>query len=46
MLLGEMVNRIRRIDVATAEDAVVKPRAFLATVSYAPQAPIIMLISS
>ncbi|OCK77712.1 DNA damage-binding protein 1 [Lepidopterella palustris CBS 459.81] len=32
MLLGEMVNRIRRIDVATAPDATVIPRAFLATV--------------
>ncbi|KAF2188282.1 DNA damage-binding protein 1 [Zopfia rhizophila CBS 207.26] len=32
MLLGEMVNRIRRIDVATAPDAVVIPRAFMATV--------------
>jgi DNA damage-binding protein 1 len=34
MLLGEMVNRIRRIDVATAPDAVVIPKAFLATVRY------------
>jgi DNA damage-binding protein 1 len=33
MLLGEMVNRIRRIDVQTAADAVVVPRAFMATVS-------------
>jgi DNA damage-binding protein 1 len=33
MLLGEMVNKIRRIDVATAADAVVIPRAFMATVS-------------
>lgn len=33
LLLGEMVNRIRRIDVATSEDAPVEPRAFLATVS-------------
>lgn len=33
MLLGEMVNRIRRIDVATTPDAAVVPRAFLATVS-------------
>ncbi|KAF2473956.1 uncharacterized protein BDR25DRAFT_257002 [Lindgomyces ingoldianus] len=32
MLLGEMVNRIRRIDVVTASDAVVIPRAFMATV--------------
>ncbi|KAF1964018.1 DNA damage-binding protein 1 [Bimuria novae-zelandiae CBS 107.79] len=32
MQLGEMVNRIRRIDVATAPDAVVVPRAFMATV--------------
>ncbi|KAF2739090.1 DNA damage-binding protein 1 [Polyplosphaeria fusca] len=32
MLLGEMVNRIRRIDVATATDAIVIPRAFMATV--------------
>jgi DNA damage-binding protein 1 len=32
MLLGEMVNRIRRIDVLTAPDAVVIPRAFMATV--------------
>jgi DNA damage-binding protein 1 len=36
MLLGEMVNRIRRIDVATASDAPVIPRAFLATVSLPP----------
>jgi DNA damage-binding protein 1 len=33
MLLGEMVNRIRRIDVATSADAVVVPRAFMATVT-------------
>jgi DNA damage-binding protein 1 len=33
MLLGEMVNRIRRIDVATAPDAAVVPRAFMGTVS-------------
>ncbi|KAF2273015.1 DNA damage-binding protein 1 [Westerdykella ornata] len=32
MLLGEMVNRIRRIDVATASDAAIIPRAFMATV--------------
>ncbi|KAF2873366.1 mono-functional DNA-alkylating methyl methanesulfonate N-term-domain-containing protein [Massariosphaeria phaeospora] len=32
MLLGEMVNRIRRIDIATAPDAVVIPRAFMGTV--------------
>ncbi|KAI1579708.1 MMS1-N multi-domain protein [Pyrenophora tritici-repentis] len=32
MLLGEMVNRIRRIDVLTASDAVVIPRAFVGTV--------------
>ncbi|PVH92450.1 DNA damage-binding protein 1 [Periconia macrospinosa] len=32
MQLGEMVNRIRRIDVATAPDAAVIPRAFMATV--------------
>ncbi|KAF2258489.1 hypothetical protein CC78DRAFT_537717 [Lojkania enalia] len=32
MLLGEMVNRIRRIDVATVPDAAVIPRAFMATV--------------
>lgn len=32
--LGEMVNRIRRIDVPTSPDAVVIPRAFLATVSF------------
>jgi DNA damage-binding protein 1 len=36
MQLGEMVNRIRRIDVATAPDAVVVPRAFMATVSALP----------
>ncbi|KAF2800100.1 hypothetical protein K505DRAFT_370506 [Melanomma pulvis-pyrius CBS 109.77] len=30
--LGEMVNRIRSIDVATAPEAVVVPRAFIATV--------------
>lgn len=33
MLLGEQVNRIRRIDMATASDAPVIPRAFFATVS-------------
>ncbi|KAI9821744.1 MAG: hypothetical protein M1827_002325 [Pycnora praestabilis] len=32
MLLGEMVNRIRRITVPTTADATVIPRAFLATV--------------
>ncbi|RAR08264.1 dna damage-binding protein 1 [Stemphylium lycopersici] len=32
MLLGEMVNRIRRIDVLTAADAVVIPKAFVGTV--------------
>ena len=32
MLLGEMVNRIRRIDVQPTPAAVVVPRAFLATV--------------
>ena len=32
MLLGEMVNRIRRIDVAFSGDATVIPRAFVATV--------------
>ncbi|KAF1846679.1 DNA damage-binding protein 1 [Cucurbitaria berberidis CBS 394.84] len=32
MLLGEMVNRIRRIDVLTAPDAAVVPRAFIGTV--------------
>jgi DNA damage-binding protein 1 len=33
MLLGEMVNRIRRITVPTSPDATVMPRAFLGTVS-------------
>lgn len=33
MCLGEMVNRMRKVDVAVAETAVVIPRAFLATVS-------------
>ncbi|KAF1939040.1 hypothetical protein EJ02DRAFT_409238 [Clathrospora elynae] len=32
MLLGEMVNRIRRIDILTAPDAAVVPRAFVGTV--------------
>lgn len=32
MLLGEMVNRIRRIDVQPTPGAIVIPRAFLATV--------------
>lgn len=32
MLLGEMVNRIRRIDVVPTQGAVVIPRAFVATV--------------
>lgn len=36
MLLGEMVNRIRRIDVQTHGDAVVVPRAFMGTVSIPP----------
>ena len=31
--LGEMVNRIRRVDVVPTEEAVVIPTAFLATVS-------------
>lgn len=34
MLLGEMVNRIRRIDVQTNAEAVVVPRAFMGTVSF------------
>lgn len=34
MLLGEQVNRIRRIDMATVSDAPVVPRAFFATVRY------------
>ena len=33
MLLGEMVNRIRRIDVMTAAGAAVVPKAFMGTVS-------------
>ncbi len=33
MNLGEMVNRIRKIDVETSSRALVVPRAFLATVS-------------
>lgn len=33
MLLGEMVNRIRRITVPTSQDATVIPRAFLGTVN-------------
>lgn len=32
MMLGEMVNRIRRIDVQPTPNAVVIPRAFIATV--------------
>lgn len=32
MLLGEMVNRIRRIDVASTPNPVIIPRAFMATV--------------
>ncbi|EMD95501.1 hypothetical protein COCC4DRAFT_46147 [Bipolaris maydis ATCC 48331] len=32
MLLGEMVNRIRRVDVLTAADAVIVPKAFVGTV--------------
>ncbi|KAF1992927.1 hypothetical protein P154DRAFT_528148 [Amniculicola lignicola CBS 123094] len=36
MQLGEMVNRIRRIDVQTASDPIVIPRAFLATVRTLP----------
>jgi DNA damage-binding protein 1 len=34
ILLGEMVNRIRRIDVVAQPDAVVLPRAFMGTVSH------------
>ena len=34
MLLGEMVNRIRRINVPVSPDATVIPRAFLATVGF------------
>jgi DNA damage-binding protein 1 len=34
MLLGEMANRIRRIEILTAPDAAVIPRAFIATVSF------------
>jgi DNA damage-binding protein 1 len=33
MQLGELVNRIRRIDVPKSENALTEPRAFLATVS-------------
>jgi DNA damage-binding protein 1 len=36
MLLGEMVNRIRRIDVSTSGDKVVVPKAFMGTVSQHP----------
>lgn len=36
MLLGEMVNRIRRIDVQSAADAVVVPKAFMGTVRAIP----------
>ena len=36
MKLGELVNRIRSIDVPTTPDAVVVPRAFIATVSFHP----------
>jgi len=39
MLLGEMVNRIRRIDVQTAADAVVAPRAFVGTVRSSRPSP-------
>lgn len=47
MLLGEMVNRIRRIDVLTSADAVVIPRAFLGTVSTSlfPCSPLISVSS-
>lgn len=34
MLLGEMVNRIRVVNVPAVPDAVVLPRAFMATVSH------------
>jgi DNA damage-binding protein 1 len=37
MNLGEMVNRIRKIDVETSPRAIVVPRAFLATVSLLSQ---------
>jgi hypothetical protein len=40
MLLGEMVNKIRRIDVLTASDAVVVPRAFVGTVSLPYSSPL------
>lgn len=39
MLLGEQVNRIRRIDIATVSDAPVVPRAFFATVSHSHTVP-------
>lgn len=39
ILLGEMVNRIRRIDVVAQPDAAVVPRAFMATVSFPPSPP-------
>lgn len=34
MNLGEMVNRIRKVSVESSENAIVVPRAFLATVSF------------
>lgn len=39
ILLGEMVNRIRRIDVHTAPEAAVIPRAFIATVCFPTVCP-------
>lgn len=36
MLLGEMVNRIRRIDVASSGEKVVVPKAFMGTVRLFP----------
>jgi DNA damage-binding protein 1 len=46
MLLGEMVNKIRRIDVLTAPDAVVVPRAFIGTVSLATPSAAYMTLDS
>ena len=39
MQLGEMVNRIRRINVPTSGNATVVPRAFMGTVCFSIPSP-------
>lgn len=46
LLLGEMVNRIRTINVVTTDDAPVIPRAFLATVRNTTNAPTLQCVTA